>query len=80
MKDPSDFRIGQTIQFLRRKFRFHFVNSGSPHCVIFLDENKERRFDIEEINVYRLGREIRNHVFFSPEGANVNFVEETGCN
>ena len=28
------------IPLSRIQIRFHFVNSGSPHCVIFLDENQ----------------------------------------
>ena len=76
MKDPLDFRIGQVIPLTRSQIRFHFVNSGSPHCIIFLDENKEIAPTLEEIDVYGMGKEIRNHGYFFPEGTNVNFVEE----
>ena len=75
MKNPSDFRLGQVIPLSRIQIRFHFVNSGSPHSVIFLDENKELGPTLEEIDVYSVGKEMRNHVYFSPEGTNVNFVE-----
>jgi diaminopimelate epimerase len=60
----------------RTQLRFHFVNSGSPHCVIFFDENKNLATTLEEVDVYGLGKEIRNHGYFFPEGTNVNFVEE----
>ena len=80
MKDPIDFRMGQAINILGREYRFHFVNSGSPHCVIFLDENQGTAKSLEDIDVFRIGREIRNHNYFAPDGTNVNFVEETGAN
>ena len=76
MKDPSDFRIGQVIVISRTHIRFHFVNSGSPHCVIFFDENKDLASTFEEIDVYNIGKEIRNHSYFIPEGTNVNFAEQ----
>jgi len=46
----------------------YFLNTGSPHFVCFKD-------NIEEINVYNRGKEIRYSQEFMPEGANVNFVQ-----
>ncbi len=80
MKDPSDFRIGQVIHLPGIHIRFHFVNSGSPHCIIFLDENKDLASTFEEIDVYDLGKKIRHHSYFFPEGTNVNFVEKKDTN
>ena len=80
MKEPLDFRIGQVIALSRRPVRFHFVNSGSPHCVIFLDENKGLAPALEETDVNSLGKEIRHHSYFFPEGTNVNFVEMKDAN
>ena len=76
MKAPTDFRINQEVRISRLNIRFHFVNSGSPHCVIFLNENRNLASSLEELDVHTLGREIRKHGVFSPEGTNVNFVEE----
>jgi diaminopimelate epimerase len=80
MKEPADFRINQELRISDLSIRFHFVNSGSPHCVIFLEENKDLPKQLEEVDVDGLGRKIRNHDFFSPEGANINFVDNNSSN
>ncbi len=45
-----------------------FINTGVPHYVLFGN-------DIDEIDVYNLGRKYRLHSKFHPEGTNVNFAE-----
>ncbi|HEY5648468.1 MAG TPA: diaminopimelate epimerase [Nitrospiria bacterium] len=45
----------------------HFINTGVPQTVLFVE-------DIDAIDVFRLGREIRNHRLFKPAGTNVNFA------
>ena len=44
-----------------------FLNTGVPHFVKFVSR-------VEEVDVQRLGREIRNDKRFAPDGTNVNFV------
>lgn len=46
------------------------LNTGSPHYVQFVK-------NIDDIDVIKYGREIRNKKEFSPDGINVNFVEPT---
>lgn len=46
----------------------YFVDTGSPHYVIFLQ-------DIKTMDVYTEGKKIRESERFTPEGVNVNFVE-----
>ena len=48
----------------------YFINTGSPHYVIFRD-------DVDSINVYEEGKKIRWSPLFAPGGTNVNFVEKT---
>ncbi len=45
------------------------VDSGVPHAVIFVE-------DLDAVLVEELGRAIRIHPFFAPEGVNVNFIQE----
>lgn len=46
----------------------YFINTGSPHYVIFSD-------NVESIDVNAKGREIRMSSDFAPAGTNVNFVQ-----
>lgn len=50
---------------------FTVLNTGSPHYVLPVD-------DVEGIDVFARGREIRNTEAFQPKGINVNFVQDTG--
>ncbi|ACG57851.1 Diaminopimelate epimerase [Hydrogenobaculum sp. Y04AAS1] len=53
-------------------FKGHFVNTGVPHFVIFVDEDELDNLDVEKV-----GRAIRYHEYFAPKGTNVNFVAKT---
>jgi diaminopimelate epimerase len=71
MSEPKDMRLGIDVPLPDRKIAAHFVNSGVPHVVVPVD-------DLEAINVRGLGSAIRRHEFFSPKGANANFMKERG--
>ncbi|RMF59567.1 MAG: diaminopimelate epimerase [Calditrichaeota bacterium] len=45
-----------------------FVNTGVPHFVVATEE-------IDSVDVVRLGRRLRGHEVFGPEGTNVDFVK-----
>ena len=47
---------------------FFFVNTGTEHTVIFVDE-------LDKYNVFEKGKKIRYSKEFQPLGTNVNFVE-----
>lgn len=44
------------------------INAGVPHAILFVD-------DVEKVDVGGLGRAIRWHEQFGPEGTNVDFVQ-----
>jgi diaminopimelate epimerase len=46
----------------------YILNTGAPHFVVFVD-------NLNEVNVYEKGREIRYSDRFSKAGINVNFVK-----
>jgi len=45
-----------------------FLNTGVPHLVV-------ETLDVDNIDVFKLGKELRYHPAFGPDGTNVNFVE-----
>lgn len=51
-----------------KTYMAHHVNTGVPHIVIFTE-------NLDKVDVDTLGRTFRFHEKFSPQGANVNFVE-----
>ena len=72
MPDPTDLRLDYSIELARGPLPVSSINTGVPHVVIMQD-------GIEEIDVFGLGREIRNHEAFAPAGTNVNFICQQGA-
>ena len=61
-------RPQMSVRLNNRPLKLHFVNTGVPHAVIFVD-------DLDNIDVCSLGRKIRFNPAFLPQGTNVDFVE-----
>ena len=70
MPMPVDIRRNLEIDVKGRSFALDFINTGVPHAVCFLKDEKE----LENINIARLGRALRVHESFNPDGTNVDFV------
>ena len=66
MTAPFDFRLNLHLAFAGRERTVHYVNTGVPHAVVFVDD--------EETPVREWGRELRFHPLFQPAGTNVNFI------
>ena len=80
MKNPSDIRLNEMLPMDGLNLISHYIDTGSPHCVIFLDQNKDIRGTLRDLDVYGIGKTIRYHKSFSPNGTNVNFVERVDSN
>lgn len=68
MKDPDKVRENVNIHVGAESYHAFFVNTGSPHLVIFVD-------DLNVVPVEQVGRTMRNDPLFSPDGTNVDFVQ-----
>jgi diaminopimelate epimerase len=68
MTDPVDLKLNIPIILGKRKIKISYINTGVPHTVIFVE-------GVEKISVQEIGRRIRFHKMFLPQGTNVNFVE-----
>ncbi|MBW7887048.1 MAG: diaminopimelate epimerase [Bacteroidetes bacterium] len=79
MKNPVDIRLNIDLLVKEEKFIVHYIDTGSPHCVLFLNKNHSLK-DLEEIDVIQIGKSLRYHSKFSPKGTNVNFVQLIGDN
>src|SRR5215211_2255235 len=73
MTKPSDLRLNVDLPMAAQTRTVHFINSGVPHVVIPVAK-------IDNADVRREGAAVRNHKMFSPNGANVNFMEKRGPN
>lgn len=67
---PKDWRMNLSVQWQQKEMELHFVNSGVPHAVAIVD-------DLLSVDVEVLGRHIRHHAHFEPEGTNANFIQIT---
>lgn len=69
LPDPKHTKLDMNIKLENGKeLSVSFINTGVPHTVVFVD-------DIEKIDVINIGRQIRYHKIFMPEGTNVDFVK-----
>jgi diaminopimelate epimerase len=66
--EPRDLRLNLKISIGGADRVAHFLDTGVPHCVYFVD-------DPDAIDVVGLGRPTRHHALFRPTGTNVNFIK-----
>ena len=68
LTDPNDLRLNLKIEIGGVVNEGHFVNTGVPHVVYFMD-------DVEQVSLLPIGRATRRHSLFAPAGTNANFVQ-----
>ncbi len=82
LNEPEKLKLNFKIKAFDQLINASYLNTGSPHAVIniedILKDPKDPRSkfdDINEIPVFELGKEIRYHKDFTPDGLNVNFIQ-----
>ncbi|MEI8176297.1 MAG: diaminopimelate epimerase [Candidatus Omnitrophota bacterium] len=68
MSPPKDLWQNIDLNVGNQFCKVHYINTGVPHAVLFVP-------NVETVNVRDVGRQIRAHKHFHPEGTNVNFVQ-----
>lgn len=68
---PRVFEMDGIVEVRKHRLHYTFLDTGVPHTVIFVE-------GLEKVDVFEIGKAIRNHTHFQPFGANVNFVEVKG--
>ncbi len=84
--DPRELQIAVTLQLDNplqpgnTPLHYSYVDVGTPHVVLFVDEVEGIQMDLEDnadihtVDVAQWGAAIRNHPRFVEKGVNVNFV------
>ncbi len=81
LNSPKTFIFNIKIKVAGQLINASFVDTGTPHLIIKSSEilkdlsNPNSFSNIDELPVAELGRLIRYHNDFKPDGVNVNFVE-----
>jgi len=73
LSPPGGLETGIRIAVDGIEHVLHCLNTGVPHAVLFVD-------DLEHAPVAALGRAVRYHERFAPQGTNVNFVSQARDN
>lgn len=68
IRPPRNIQLGLTLNLRRKELTVNRLDVGVPHVVIVVR-------DVSDVDIERLGREIRRHPHFAPAGANVDFLQ-----
>ena len=65
---PHGLKTNISMMIDGKPIEVNFVNTGVPHIVLFVN-------GLDRYDVFNVGRKIRYHKEFQPEGTNANFME-----
>jgi diaminopimelate epimerase len=65
LTDPTDLRLNLEADL---EWTLDFVNTGVAHAVAWVDE-------LQTLELPKVGKEIRQHALFVPDGTNANFAK-----
>lgn len=69
MSEPKDVKMQTGVRIPGLDAEIHFLNTGVPHAVAFIDAA-----EFDDFGVFQIGRSIRRHEAFAPAGTNANFA------
>lgn len=82
LNEPKDISLNRKLSLSDKIINFSFADTGSRHVVVIIDDifdagsgTKIIYNDIRDIPVFQIGKEIRYHDEFKPDGTNVNFIQ-----
>lgn len=70
MSEPKDLNLSSGAKVPGTVADLHFLNTGVPHVVVFLDSPEA----LDNFDVFNNGSAIRHHEAFAPAGTNANFA------
>jgi diaminopimelate epimerase len=68
MTDPYNLEVKLSIPVEGKLIEISQINTGVPHVIHYVN-------DLDAFDVFQIGRIIRFHEHYQPEGTNANFVE-----
>jgi diaminopimelate epimerase len=68
LTEPRAMKLNISVMIEGQSIEVNFVNTGVPHVVLFVH-------GLDGYDVFNMGRKIRYHREFQPEGTNANFME-----
>ncbi|MGA3206684.1 MAG: diaminopimelate epimerase [Syntrophales bacterium] len=68
LTEPQAMKTNILVMLKERPLEVSFINTGVPHVVLFVH-------GLDRYDVFNIGRKIRYHKEFQPEGTNANFME-----
>jgi diaminopimelate epimerase len=82
---PAKMKLNSVINVAGQNIKYSFIDTGSPHVIINIEDvlinpadTGLSYSDLNDFPVFSLGKEIRYHNDFAPQGANVNFIKISG--
>lgn len=77
MKDPTHLLRNLSINIGGDIINSYFIDTGSPHVVVFMDDlqNTFPGISFDNLDIGRIGGGMRRHEAFKPMGTNVNFAK-----
>lgn len=70
MNAPTDIARGKSLSLDGEIIEYDFADTGVPHAVVYVGSVDE----LNALSVEEIGRKMRYHKDFTPEGANANFT------